>query len=72
MPGSGIDDDDPRLHDTAAHSIPDDGATAVTTAARPAVGGWKSMDPGTRQLAATAARVTSSQRHLGATPPRLG
>jgi hypothetical protein len=34
-------------------------------------GGCESMDPGTRQLTATAARVTTSHCHLGATMPRL-
>ena len=68
-----MDDGDPRLHDTAAHSLPDGaGAAAVMMAAPPAwTGGCDSMDPGTRQLTATAARVTSSHCHLGATGPRL-
>jgi hypothetical protein len=34
-------------------------------------GGCDSTDPGTRQLTARAARVTSSHCHLGATRPRL-
>jgi len=68
-----VEDGDPRLHDTAAHSLPDAaGAAGVMMAALPAcTGGCDSMDPGTRQLTATAARVTSSHCHLGATRPRL-
>ncbi len=68
-----VEDDDPRLHDTAAHSLPEGaGAAAVMMAAPPAwTGGCDSMDPGTRQLTATAARVTSSHCHFGATAPRL-
>ena len=70
-PGTGTGDDgDPRLHDTAAHSLPDGAgaATAVTMVAVPAAGvGWESIEPGTRQLTATAATVTRSQRHLDAT-----
>ena len=68
--GTGTEDDgDPRLQDTAAHSLPDGaGADDVTMAAVPAARvGWESMEPGTRQLTATAARVNRSQRHLGAT-----
>jgi len=63
-----VDDGDPRLQDTAAHSLPDGaGASAVTMAAPPAVGDSDRVEPGTTQLTARAARVTSSQRHLGAT-----
>jgi len=74
MLGSGtVDDGDPRLHDTAAHSLPDgDGAAAVMMVPPPACGGGcDTMDPGTRQLTATAARVTTSHCHLRATDPRL-
>ncbi len=64
------DEGDPRLHDTAAHSLPvGAGASGVTKAVPPAVGDWDSVEPGTTQLTAKAARVTSSQRHLGATVP---
>jgi hypothetical protein len=69
MPGSGtVDDGDPRVQDTAAHSLPDgDGAAGVRMGApRACDTGWDSTDPGTRQLTARAARVTRSQRHLGA------
>jgi hypothetical protein len=66
------DDGDPRLQDTAAHSIPDGaGAAAVMIVAVPAPGGWESIEPGTRQLTATATRATRSQRHLRATIERL-
>ncbi len=65
------DDGDPRLHDTAAHSLPDGtgaGAAAVTMAALPdARAAWESMEPGTRQLTTKAARVTRSEGHLDAT-----
>ena len=68
--GTGTGDDgDPRLQDTAAHSLPD-GAGARRRhdgGVPPPVSRWESMEPGTRQLTATAARVTSSQRHLDAT-----
>ena len=68
--GRGTDDGAPRLHDTAAHSLPDGAAaSAVTTAALPAVGDWDIVEPGTMQLTAKAARATSSQRHFGATSP---
>ncbi len=71
MLGSGTGDDgDPRLHDTVSHSLPDGmGATAETMATPPAVADWDRVGPGTTQLTAKAARVTSSQRHLGATIP---
>ena len=70
MPASGtVDDAGPRLQAIAAHSLPDGaGSGAVTIAAPAEVGGGRdSIEPGTRQLTATAARVTRSQRHLGAT-----
>ena len=68
-----VEDGDPRLHDTAAHSLPVGVGAAVVMMAAPPVwtGGCDSMDPGTRQLTATAARVTSSHCHFGATAPRL-
>ena len=70
-PGTGAGDDgDPRVHDTAAHSLPDgaDAETAVTTVPFPATGiGWVSIEPGTRQLTAKATTVTRSKRHLDAT-----
>lgn len=69
-PGSGtLDDADPRLHATAAHSPPEGaGIVPVTMATPPAArGDWDNMAPGTMQLTATAATVTSSQRHLGIT-----
>jgi hypothetical protein len=69
-PGSGtVDDSVPRLQATAAHSLPDvAGSGAMTMAAPAEVGvGRDSMEPGPRQLTATAARVTRSQRHLDVT-----
>ncbi len=67
--GTGAEDDgDPRLQDTAAHPPPDGAGAAVRMAAVPAaVVGWESSEPGTTQLTATAARVTSGQRHLDPT-----
>ncbi len=62
-------DDDPRLQDTAAHSLPN-GADAVSITIGPGPAArvaWDSMDPGTRQVKAPAARQTRSQRHLSAT-----
>jgi hypothetical protein len=72
MPGSGtVDDGDPRLQATAAHSLPDGADSGAVTMAAPTEvgGGCDSIEPGTRQLTATAARVTTSQRHLGVTWP---
>ncbi len=67
--GTGTGDDgDPRLHDTAAQSLPEGEGTATAVAMVPAAGvDWESIEPGTRQLTATAATVTRSQRHLDAT-----
>ena len=72
--GTGTGDDgDPRLHDTAAQSLPNGRGTgtAVTMVPRPAAGVvWVSIESGTRQLTATAATVTRSRRHLDATIER--
>jgi len=69
--GTGTGDDgDPRLHDAAAHSLPDGaGAAAVVTIVADAAArvGWESIEPGTRQLTATAARVIKNPPHLDAT-----
>ena len=70
MLGSGtFDDGDPLLQATAAHPLPKGAGAGAVTMAAPAYvsGGWDSMEPGTRQLTTTAARVTRSQRHFGAT-----
>ncbi len=64
------DDGDPRLHDTAAHSLPNAGGSAAAVTMAPvhaACAGWVSIEPGTRQLTATTARVIKSQRNLDAT-----
>jgi hypothetical protein len=68
-----VEDGDPRLHDTAAHSLTDGAGAATVMMEEPpdGTGNCASIDPGTRQLTATAARVTSSHCHLGATGPRL-
>jgi hypothetical protein len=69
--GTGTGDDgDPRLHDTAAHSLPNGRGTAAAVVMVSMPGAavvWVSIDPGTRQLTATAATVTRSRRHLDAT-----
>lgn len=69
--GTGTGDDgDPRLHDTAAHWLPNGAGTAtgVVMVPFPAAGvDWKRIELGTKQLTATAATVTRSQRHLDAT-----
>jgi len=67
--GEAVDDGDPRLQDTAAHSLPDGAGASAVTMAAPPVGVSDRVEPGTTQLTARAARLTRSQRHLGATFP---
>ena len=69
--GTGTGDDgDPRLHDTVAHSLPNGRGTATDVMMVPMPGAgvvWVSIEPGTKQLTATAATVTRSRSHLVAT-----
>jgi hypothetical protein len=65
-----VDDGDPRLHDTAAHSLPNGRRTATAAMMVPMPGPgvvWVSIEPDTWQLTATAATVTKSRRHPDAT-----
>jgi hypothetical protein len=69
--GTGAEGGDPRLQDTAAHSLTGGVGTGVTTLAAPADDACVTMEPGTRQLMVTAATATSIQRQIGAICPRL-
>jgi hypothetical protein len=65
--GNGADVE-PRLHATAAHSLPDGAGAAASIVAVPeGVGVWVTIEPGTRHPTVTAAKVTNSQRHFAAT-----
>ncbi len=71
--GTGAEaDGEPRLQAVMAHSPPDTIGVATSMAAvRLSEGTPESIDPGMRQLTATAASAGTSQRHFGATDERL-